>query len=508
MTLISDYVDRNARLFPHADAIADGERRLTHGELAARAKGIARALASLGVKRGDNVGVLAHNTVFSVETFLGVVAAGGAYVAYNWRWAREELIHGINLTEARVVLVAEGYEDVVKEISDSGQLLHSPVFVMEGAQLDSLTEADVVPDGPQDPEDPAVVLFTGGTTGFSKGVTLSHRACMANAIQEIMDCRVGSRPHDRCVISTPMFHSAALLCWLLPHYVTGAFSYVMHRFDETELARIVEAEQITNMFLVPNMIRRMLTAGAFDTPGFRTHFKALHSGAGLLRLPDKQALLDLMPGLDLYFRYGLTEAGPMVSRLLPQDIMREDIDGSIGMEYSLTQVELRADDGVMAVGLDEIGEIWVRGPGLMTGYYGQPEATDDVLVDGWLRTGDMATRDGMGYLYFRDRSKDMIKTGGENVYSSEIEQVLHTHGSVMEAVVLGVPSLEWDEEVRAVISIRDGHDVSEDELRTFLRQKLAGYKIPKVMVLVGPGEIPVNAANKIVKADVRKRMGW
>ncbi|MFE5709073.1 class I adenylate-forming enzyme family protein, partial [Rhodococcus koreensis] len=352
------------------------------------------------------------------------------------------------------------------------------------------------------------ILFTGGTTGFSKGVVLSHSAILTNAVNEIADCRIGGRPNDRGLVVTPLFHSAALLCWFLPLYVTGNSSVLVHKFVEEEIADLVARESITNMFLVPNMIRRMLKSGTFDTDGFRNNFKALHTGAGLLRMPDKLAVSALIPDVDLFFRYGLTEAGPMVTRLLPQDMLRPEIDGSIGTEYLLTEVELRdlCDGAPTAVG--EIGEICVRGPNLMTGYFGRPEATKEVLDNGWLRTGDLAVRDENGYLYFRDRAKDMIKTGGENVYSSEIEQLLHTHPAVMEAAVLGVPSEEWDEEVRAVIAIRPDQIVTETEIATFLRKHLAGYKVPKMIALVGPNALPMNPSGKIVKTNIRATMGW
>lgn len=508
MRHIAEAVSRNYRLNPDAEAVADGVRRLTHAELSERAWAIGRGLLAAGVNRGDSVGVLAGNTVFSAETFLGVVVAGAAFVPYNWRWTTDELVHGINETGARVILVAREHSDGIEAALATGDLDSATRVFIEGDDFDAMLLPGGVLRIESDPEDAATILFTGGTTGFSKGVVLSHRACLTNAFNEIIDCRVAANVGDRGLISTPMFHSAALLCWFLPHYVAGRFSLLMAKFDEGEVAAAVTRERITNMFLVPNMIRRMLVAGSFEAEGFRSTFTSLHSGAGLLRMPDKLALMELIPHLDLYFRYGLTEAGPMVTRLLPSDILRDDIDGSIGQEYLLAEVELRKDDGATLADVDEIGEIFVRGPGLMTDYYGRPGATSSVMRDGWLQTGDLATRDAAGYLYFRDRAKDMVKTGGENVYCSEIEQLLHTHGSIMEAAILGVPSLQWDEEVRAVISVREGHSVSEDEIRTFLRQRLASYKIPKVIVLVGPGQIPLNPSGKVVKSEVRKMVGW
>ncbi|MEE4023367.1 AMP-binding protein [Gordonia sp. PKS22-38] len=509
MFTLVDAIHRNERLNPAAEAIADDTGRLTHGELADRAFRIAGVLRSHGVARHDTVGVLADNGIFGVETMLGAVAAGAAYVPYNWRWAQAELVHGINETDASVILVADHFADALAAAVGDTEIRRS-ITVITQSELDALqSNADRLDTVRVGEQDAACILFTGGTTGFSKGVVLSHRAAMTNALNEISDCRVGARPGDRGLVTTPLFHSAGLLCWVVPHYITGRSTYVVQKFDEGRVAELVERESITNMFLVPNMIRRMLKAGAFDTPGFRGGFAALHSGAGLLRMPDKEAVSSLIPGVDLYFRYGLTEAGPMVTRLLPADMMRPEVDGSIGTEYLLAEVELRDLIDGTPVPAGSIGEICVRGPGVMTGYYGRPDATAEVLDDaGWLRTGDLAERDDTGYLYFRDRAKDMIKTGGENVYSSEIEQLLHTHPAVMEAAVIGVPSLQWDEEVRAVIAVRSGITVTEDELSTFLRTRLAGYKVPKVIKLVGHEDLPVNPSGKIVKTKIRTAMGW
>jgi len=507
MRHIVDAIHRNARLYADKVAVMDDDRHLTHRELSERSLRLGSALAMRGVRPGDTVGVLSGNTVFSAETFLGAVAAGAAYVPYNWRWSAAELAAGIADTQASVILVAAGMRGQLEEAVASG-LPHELVVLEEGPELEAALAASQPRPIDPAPTDAACVLFTGGTTGFSKGVVLSHAAALANCVNEIADCRVGAAPDDRGLIATPMFHSAALLCWFLPHYITGATSYLVEKFDERHIADVVAAERITNMFLVPNMIRRMQKAGQLETDGFQKNFRALHSGAGLLKMPDKRALKQLLPRTDLYFRYGLTEAGPMVSRLLPYDMLDESVDGSIGTEYLLNQVELRDPTGSALVATGDIGEIWVTGPALMTGYYGQTAATHEVLRDGWLRTGDLAVRNERGYLFFRDRAKDMIKTGGENVYSSEIEQVLYTHASVMEVVVLGVPSQEWDEEVRAVVSLRPGARATEQELRDYIRVSLAAYKVPKKIAIVATGAIPVNATGKFVKSVVREAMGW
>ncbi|MCX9192397.1 fatty-acid--CoA ligase [Carbonactinospora thermoautotrophica] len=507
MHSVADLVRLNARRHPDREAVVDGRVRRTHAELSARAWALARGLLELGIRPGEAVGVLSGNSVFSAETFLGVVAAGAAYVPYNWRWATPEMVFGVNDSRARVVLVERDFREKFGEVEATGKLEHVAHVIYEDDGYEALLRPGGAPDVAVTPEDIACILYTGGTTGFSKGVLLSHRAILTNALNETLDCAIGREPDDRGLITTPMFHAAALLCWFLPHYLTGACSVFLRRFDEEEVGWLVARERITNFFLIPNMIRRLLKAGTFETEGFRRYFRAMHTGGAALRMPDKLAVREVLPEVKLYYRYGLTEAGPMVTRLQPHDVFRPEADGSIGREYLLTEVQLQAPDG-SEVAVGEVGEICVRGPNVMTGYLNRPDATAEALRGGWLHTGDLAVRDEEGYLYFRDRSKDMIKTGGENVYCAEIEQLLYAHPAVMEAAVLGVPSSEWDEEVRAVVSLRPGQELDQAALVAYLRDHLAGYKIPKQIAFLPPESMPINPSGKIVKARVRELLGW
>lgn len=511
MQTLADMVRLNARRDPDRVAVVDEGGRLTHGELSERAMAVARGLVEAGVRPGDRVGVLTGNSNFAIETLLGTTLAGGVYVPFNWRWATSELVHGINLTRPRVVLIEERFRDAgVAALSDEaepGVTIDEPLVAYEGGDYESLLRPGGDVGVPVRLTDPLCILFTGGTTGRSKGVILSHRAGVTNGINELVDCGLGRAPHNTGANITPLFHSAALLCVFMPNYLTGGTSVNIHRFDEHTFPDLVEREGINSTFIIPNMIRRLLKVGAFEHEGLQAHLKQLHSGGGVLRMPDKEAVLAQMPHLELFFRYGLTEGGPMVSRLLPDDILRPELDGSIGKEYTFTQVEVRGPDGV-EVPPGELGEICVKGPNVMDGYFDRPDDTAEVLRDGWLHTGDLAVRDEAGYLFFRDRAKDMIKSGGENVYASEIEQVLYAHPAVMECGVLGVPSEEWDEEVRVVVALRERDTVTDEELRAYLKQHLAGYKVPKVFAFVEPDRMPVNPSGKVVKQDLRELMGW
>jgi len=326
---------------------------------------------------------------------------------------------------------------------------------------------------------------------------------MANAIDEIVDTDM--EPDDVTLLIAPMYHSASLLCWFLPHLVLGACSVFMRHFDEERAAALIARERVTNGFLIPNMVRRMLLSGAWERHRVDS-FRRLYVGGATFRLPDKEAVRKVLPNTDIYYQYGLTEAGPIVTRLRPEDMFKPELDGSIGQEMLLNDVSIRDESGA-EVSDGVAGEIWVRGPNVMLGYFNRPDATAAVLRDGWLRTGDVASRRA-GYFMFHDRLKDMIKSGGENVYSAEVEQALYTHPAVAEAAVLGVPSEQWDEEVRAVVALKPGSTVAEKDLQEHCRRALAGYKVPKRILFVPLERIPVNPSGKIMKRELRQQNLW
>ncbi|MGO4856913.1 class I adenylate-forming enzyme family protein [Arthrobacter sp. 2MCAF14] len=509
MRTIAEWVRIHHGRHPRQEALVGVDGRLTYAELADRAWGLGRGLRDLGIRPGDRVGALASNTVYNAETFFSVAVSGGVYVAYNWRWTATELAEGIAETAASVIFVEEQFREVLDEALEIlGRTQESlPRVVAQGQQTEALRTGSGPLADVTSLDSPLCIVYTGGSTGRPKGVVLSQRAAAANALNEIVDCQLGSRPGERGLIITPLFHSAALLCWLVTHFVAGATSVLAPKFDEATLVDWVGRESITNTFMIPNMLRKMMDLGVFQDPVFQKNLKAVHTGAGLMRMPDKELFAQMLPNADLYFRYGLTEAGPMVTRLGPEDMLNPAVDGSIGQEYFLVETQLQDLDG-NAVAPGELGEICVRGPSVMTGYYGQPEQTAEAMRGGWLHTGDLASQDERGYYYFRDRLKEMIKTGGENVYAAEVEQVLHLHPAVLEAAVLGVPDLKWDEEVRAAVVLRSGAQVTQADLAAFLRTKLAGYKVPKRMVFLDQEAFPRSAAGKLVKSQLKHNLGW
>ena len=503
MLTVLDVLRRNHARRPHAAAVVDEHGRLAHGELSRRAWAVAQGLVRLGVAPGDTVDVLCGNSIFSAEAILGAMAAGAIAVPLSWRWSAAELEHGLNDSRASIVLADREHCHAVQVLVRAGRAPRVEHVIVEGEEYERFLGEPSAPNVVVAPEAPAVILYTGGTTGASKGVLLSHRNVMANAIDEIVDTDM--EPDDVTLLIAPMYHSASLLCWFLPHLVMGAASVFMRHFDEEHAGELIATERVTNAFFIPNMVRRMLISGAWERHDAAS-FRRLYVGGATFRMPDKQAVREVLPGVRIYYQYGLTEAGPIVTRLRPEDMFREAIDGSIGQEILLNDVSIRDESG-QEVADGTAGEICVRGPNVMQGYFNRPDATAAAFRDGWLRTGDMASRHD-GYFMFHDRLKDMIKSGGENVYSAEVEQALYSHAAVAEAAVIGVASREWDEEVRAVVALKPGLSVSEAELQSHCRTLIAGYKVPKRIRFVRMEEIPVNPSGKIMKRELRRQDLW
>jgi fatty-acyl-CoA synthase len=499
-----DFLRLNSRRYPDKLAVRDAARSLTYRELHDRVSATGAALAAGGVTRAATVGLMARNSVWSAEAYLAVLAAGATPVMYNWRWAEPEVVFALNDSRAETVLVDQICRHQIRAALDSGGVDGARRVITEGPEFEELCARGGPATPPTGLDAANVIIYTGGTTGFPKGVVLSERTIMTNAFNEIVDTDMEHA--DVTLLIAPMFHAASLLCWFAPHVVLGATSVFLDGFEEDVVGQAVQDWQVTNGFLVPNMVRRLLAADVFKRYDWSS-YRRMYVGGATFRLPDKNAVRQVLPDVRIYYQYGLTEGGPIVTRLRPEDMFREEVDGSIGKEFLFSEVEVRDPDTQEPVGPGEVGELVVRGPNLMDGYFGRPEETAAVLLpDGWLRTGDLVSRDAEGYVYYHDRSKDMIKTGGENVYSVEVERVLYAHPTVMEAAVIGRESSEWDEEVCAVIVLKPGSQVSEGALSEWCRASLAGYKVPKRFAFLEPGQMPVNESGKLMKRELR-RMG-
>jgi fatty-acyl-CoA synthase len=349
-------------------------------------------------------------------------------------------------------------------------------------------------------DDLQIIMFTGGTTGRSKGVMLRNRQVFCNTVHEALD--TGMNERDNTILATPLHHAAALNCWLLPHLYLGACSTIMTEYSAAKMADMIERHQVTNGFAPPSVARELCLA-AEQAPGKLATFRRWYIGGGVLGPKDRDRIHALVPGSQIFYQYGLTEAGVIVTVLKEEDYhLAPD---SIGRPFVNFEVRIARADLTDAP-FGESGEILVRGPSVMDGYFERPDATADVFHEGWLRTGDMGAMDENGFVYFHDRLKDMVKTGGLNVYSQEVERALQKFPAVREVAIIGMPSEKWGEEVVAVVVPREGTTVVAEELIAFAKANLASYKAPKRVVVIPYEEMPINYSGKIVKRDLRQRI--
>lgn len=350
------------------------------------------------------------------------------------------------------------------------------------------------------PTDGNVILFTGGTTGVSKGVLLSHANLFGNVLNEVLATRMTE--WDTTLLGTALHHSAALNTWLLPHLYLGATAVILREFTADGWIETMQRERVTNGFTPPTMARQVIKHPNAAKADWR-HFRRWYAGAGILPRHEREEMEAFNPGLGIYYQYGLTEAGPIVTVLQPEDY--ELAPGSIGRAVRNCEIRMLREDRTDAP-TGSVGEIAVRGPAVMSGYYNRPEETAKVFHDGWLLTGDLGVMDENGFITFHDRSKDMIKTGGLNVYSQEVEHVLAKHPAVREVAVIGTQDDHWGEMVTAVITLHDGTSANEDDLITFARKDLGGYQTPKRIVFMNYDDLPKNYLGKVLKRELRTKV--
>ena len=449
---------------------ADG-RSLTYAQLAAR-------VGSLQLAPGTRVGFLGVNSPAHVEAWLGVPAAGGVLVSLNHRLAPEELAFIVRDAQLSLLVAGAEHREVARSLG------------CEPAEWEDLVGGPRVEPADHEPGTLAAISYTGGTTGTPKGVMLSHGNLLANAQHNL--AATGHRHEQRWLHVCPMFHVAGIANLLACTWV-GAEQVVLPRFDAAAVLATIEREQITHTVLVPTMLAMLLDApgaGAADLSSLRhVQYAASPISAALQR-----RVLERLPDCDVAQFYGMTEAAPTVTHLTPEDHRRGRALASVGVPVPGVEVEVRGPPG-------EAGELWIRGPNVMLGYWNRPDATAEALVDGWYRTGDIVRADDHGYLSLVDRAKDMIITGGENVYSLEVEAVLLRHPAVVEAAVFAVPDDRWGEAVHAVVTTREA--VSAEALIEHCTGLIAGFKVPRTVELRDE-PLPRSGAGKLLKAQLRE----
>lgn len=496
---------------PVETAIICGEHSLTWTEFSQRTARLAAGLTSLGLRTGDRVAMLAHNRPEYFEFYYAVPWAGGVVVPLNHRLAPAELAHILNDSGARILVAERCFQKVVetlrKDTSELGTVLYfDPDSAYEesgGSDYERLiAEHSSAEDRWRGYEDLAAIVYTGGTTGLPKGVALSHRNLMVNAMGSIANYVFT----DETVYlhATPLFHAAgASRVYTL---VTGQTrNIILPTFDVTALLRAIEAHRVTNVLLVPTMINRLVHHPDLHRYDI-TSLAAITYGASPMPQTLMRDALTALPDVQFNQSYGMTELSPAATFLASRYHVLNGPDAGrlASCGRAIANAELRivdANDQPLATG--EIGEIVLRGPMVMQGYWNNPEATAQALRGGWYHTGDAAYMDAEGFVFIVDRIKDMVVTGGENVYCVEVENCIAQMAEVNECAVFGIPHGEWGEAVHAVVVPHVGQALAEQDVIAHCKALLGGFKCPRT-VSVQTEPLPLSGVGKVLKTELRK----
>jgi len=501
---LGSWPERRRRISPERDAIWFEGTTTSHLGFADRVRRTAAALAGLGVRPGDRVAWTGGNHPSALETLYACGQLGAIWVPVNARLAPPEAEYVLTHSGASVVVHGRDHGDLADALRDrlTGVRTWVAAEPPTAGGADSLPYEELLaaaaPDHRDEPvglEDPCLIMYTSGTTGRPKGAVLTHGNMTWNATNQLLGFDFG--PTERTLALAPLFHIGGLNGTVNPTLLRGGCAVVVRRFDPAGTLAVIEEQRVTSFFAVPTMLDAMARE-----PGFRTRdlsaLRTIGAAGAPLPLPTLRTWLDR--GVTVQQAYGMTEAAPGCTVLDSADAVRKV--GSAGRPVFFTDLRVVRPDGVDA-GVDEVGEVLVQGPNVMAGYWEEPERTAEVLRDGWYATGDAGSVDAEGFLYIRDRYKDMIISGGENVYPAEVESAILELPDVMEVAVIGVPDAKWGETGLAVVVPLPGRSPDPEAIRAALRERLAGFKIPQSVVLAT--DLPKTATGKIRKPDLRKR---
>lgn len=510
MTHAADLLTNRARLTPDRQALYDVHTgiRYTYAELNMRANQAANFLrAQFGVHKGDRVSILAHNSLAYIDLLYGLGKIGAIFAPLNWRLTARELTYIVNDCQPKVLIVGPEFVPVLNEMR--GNIRVEFLIALEGAALsgarnyEALLEMAPGVEPPQPPltgDDAYCILYTSGTTGRPKGAILPHRQILWNAINTVISW--GLSEQDISPILTPMFHSGGLFVFLVPLFYAGGLIILARVFDpDASLALIVE-ERCTVILGVPTLFQVWMNSPAFATADF-SHVHFFISGGA----PCPPSLIEAwsrLKGVAMRQGYGLTEVGVNCFSMTDAEALNKR--GSVGKPIFHSQMRL-VDTNGHAVPVGETGELIIAGEHVCAGYWNRPEATAEALKGSpegtWFHTGDMARQDTDGYFYIAGRCKDMLISGGENVYAAEVEAIFREHATVLDAALIGIPDEKWGEVGLMFVALKPGEQVSAGELLAHCQGRLAKYKIPKRVEFVD--SLPYSPYGKVIKAELRQK---
>jgi fatty-acyl-CoA synthase len=485
-----DWIEKRSQLTPDRVAVVDGEtnQRWSYQELNQRAHILACFLEKQGVQKGDRVAIICPNHISYFDFLFSCMKLGAIFVPLNWRLSAHEIEVILADCSPKIIGFHSRYENILPKSDRMVQLDHAQY----SKNFQNLEFYQANQDLSEN--DPLTIIYTGGTTGKSKGVVLTHANIGWNALNTIVSWDL--QADDVTLTYLPMFHTGGLNALTLPILMMGGTVLIANDFNAEQAVHLIEQEKCTISLMVPTMYHLMIQAKGFETATF-THMKTFLSGGAPCPLPIYEAFS--RKGVAFKEGYGLTEAGPNNFYIDPAEAMEKK--GSIGKPMMFNKAKVINDEGKEAAP-NEVGELLLYGNHVFLKYWNNPEATSETIKNDWLHTGDLAKMDEDGYFYIVGRKKEMIITGGENVYPLEIENCLQNHPSVSEVAVVGLPDTKWGEAVAAFISVTPNSDVTAQELKEYCLTKLGKYKVPKLFWLMP--DLPKTHVGKIDKRFLKE----
>ena len=500
-----------ARSFPERLAIAYGEKEWTYRQANERVNRLANALRGLGIQKGSNVAILLHNCPEFLETLFACFKAGIGSVPTNFRLHPKECSFIIDNSEAEAVILGEDFRNPLSALR--GEMPRVKHYICITEPLEGMLRYEaLIKDQPSTFTDEEVerdhlawLFYTSGTTGRPKGAMLTHHNLMIMTMNFYADmCSLG--PEDAILHGAPLSHGSGLYC--LPNVAKAAANIILpsKTFDPKIVFETIQRRRVTNIFMAPAMIKRLILSPEIDRYDLSS-LRCINYGGAPILVEDLKAAVKKM-GQVFVQLFGQAEAPMTISYLRKEEHLlagtEEQMRRLTSAGIPRTDLEVKiVDDMDRDLPPGKMGEIVVRGEVVMKGYWKSPEATAETLRGGWLHTGDLGIMDEKGYVYILDRAKDMIISGGENIYSREIEDVIIKHPAVLEVAVIGVPDEKWGESIKAIVSLREGKKATEEEIVNFCKEYLASFKKPKSVEFIDA--IPKNAYGKVLKRELREK---
>lgn len=506
MISLPSLIERASRLNPNGVATQFLGRQQNWSELESRVSRLAAALKFMELEEADRVGILSLNSDRYYESIFAIPWAGFCVVPLNTRWALAENQYAISDSGTRVLLFDDAFSDQVKVLLNNCDCLLTAVYMGDGecpqwasSYEELLSAHSTTPASTRGNDDMAGIFYTGGTTGFPKGVMQSHRAIWASAMGMLPEFAM-----DRSSVYlhvAPMFHMADF-AGTMNTTISCGVNAILPSFEPAQVLKSLSELNVSHVLMVPAMLKMVLSHPNAATADVSSLEYILY-GASPMPAASLSQCMELWPSIGLVQAYGQTELAPVVS-VLTAAAHRDGGEKlkSAGRPTAVSEVRLVDEQGNDCP-LGTTGEIVVRGPHAMIGYWNKPEETEKALQNGWVYTGDAGVFDDEGYLYIVDRVKDMVVTGGENVFTTEVENAVISHDAVFDVAVIGIPNEEWGEAVHAIVILHPGKSVSQEQLIDHCRKQIAGYKLPK-SISFREEPLPLSGAGKVLKTELRK----